>query len=162
MTEKAVICACAGCRQDLFEGDDLVQNPVYKMGELDYIELAHRACIPEWAVNDDWKGEDEDPYTSAADIAYFENFDLDAYYARLDKEHEAILEEEAQQRRNQEEDFLLGAPIVARKIRTRKASHFQRDRVADTYNPSFAARGVRRAERRAGKSQTRELLSAYS
>ena len=52
------ICTCAECGKMMFEGDDLVQNPVYKCGELSYIELAHRACIPAWAVNDDW-GPDE-------------------------------------------------------------------------------------------------------
>lgn len=57
MTTSEEICLCAECRKMLHKGDDIVQNPVYKLGELNYIELAHRKCLPEWAVNDDWKGE---------------------------------------------------------------------------------------------------------
>ena len=52
-TPKKLICSCAACHVNMFEGEDLVQNPVYKCGELSYIELAHRKCIPEWAANDD-------------------------------------------------------------------------------------------------------------
>jgi len=52
MTRKT-ICSCAKCHATMFEGDDLVQNFVYKCGDLQYIELAHRTCLPEWAVNDD-------------------------------------------------------------------------------------------------------------
>src|SRR5688500_6057028 len=43
------ICLCAGCRVMLVEGDELVDRKVWDSdGELDYIELAHRACKPEW------------------------------------------------------------------------------------------------------------------
>ena len=48
MTEEKLICACAVCRQDVLEGQDLVDNFVYKCGELHYIELAHKQCAPEW------------------------------------------------------------------------------------------------------------------
>mgnify|MGYP003134525319 CR=1 FL=1 len=48
MIEEKLICACAVCRQDVLEGQDLVDNFVYKCGELAYIELAHKECAPEW------------------------------------------------------------------------------------------------------------------
>ncbi len=41
-------CLCACCRNMLYEGDDLVDNVVMKCGELHYIELAHKNCMPEW------------------------------------------------------------------------------------------------------------------
>ena len=53
------ICTCPACKVMLIEGDDMVQNPVYKCGDLHYIELAHRKCIPEWSVNDDHVFPDE-------------------------------------------------------------------------------------------------------
>lgn len=46
---------CATCRKPLGTNDPalIVQNPVYDfLGELEYIELAHRVCEPAWAVND--------------------------------------------------------------------------------------------------------------
>lgn len=52
METRNEICLCAACEKMMFEGDDMVQNPVIKCGELSYIELAHRACLPEWAIND--------------------------------------------------------------------------------------------------------------
>jgi len=45
---KEEICLCASCRNMLYEGDDLVDNVVMKCGELHYIELAHKNCMPEW------------------------------------------------------------------------------------------------------------------
>lgn len=52
------VCLCAKCTDMLTNGDDVVQHPVYKWcGELSYIELAHRDCLPEWGRFDDWKGE---------------------------------------------------------------------------------------------------------
>ncbi len=51
------VCTCAACGQMMTEETDMVQNPVYKCGELSYIELAHRTCLPEWSVNDDWQPE---------------------------------------------------------------------------------------------------------
>ncbi len=56
---NAVSCYCPFCNGPIFnrdfDGSALVQNPVYKSGELSYIELAHRPCQPEWAKNDDWR-----------------------------------------------------------------------------------------------------------
>ena len=57
------LCACERCRQPIraneCEAGDVVQNPVFKSGELAYIELAHRDCIPEWAKNDNWNRKDQ-------------------------------------------------------------------------------------------------------
>jgi hypothetical protein len=52
-------CLCTFCRLPLPKGygDDVVQRPYFKMGELDEIALAHRTCAPEWAKWDDWDGE---------------------------------------------------------------------------------------------------------
>jgi hypothetical protein len=53
------VCLCAECREMLYAGDDKVQNPVYKDKgygmELQYIELAHRNCLPEWSKYDNVK-----------------------------------------------------------------------------------------------------------
>lgn len=51
MTEKngVFVCACCVCRKDILEGQDIVDNEVYKCGELHYIELAHKNCAPEMA-----------------------------------------------------------------------------------------------------------------
>ncbi len=38
------LCLCAFCREILYAGDALADNYVYKLGELSYIELAHREC----------------------------------------------------------------------------------------------------------------------
>lgn len=44
-----IICACAICRKWLYEGDDLRQNVVFEFtGDVDYIELAHATCAPDW------------------------------------------------------------------------------------------------------------------
>ena len=48
------LCGCSICGVTLKKSDDLVQNPVYKHGELQCIELAHRSCVPEWDKNDKW------------------------------------------------------------------------------------------------------------
>lgn len=64
METRKEICLCAACNAMMFEGDDMVQHPVIKMGELDYIELAHRACLPEWAEFDNF---DFAPYEEAAE-----------------------------------------------------------------------------------------------
>lgn len=53
--KEDIVCYCAECKDPIFEGQDMVQCPVFKLGELDYIELAHRSCIPEWSKYDDWK-----------------------------------------------------------------------------------------------------------
>lgn len=45
-TNKKSICLCAGCREMLYEGDELVQQCVYKLGRLSYIELGHKNCCP--------------------------------------------------------------------------------------------------------------------
>ena len=42
------ICLCTICREMLFEGDDLVDQKVFKNGELSYISLAHAECAPDW------------------------------------------------------------------------------------------------------------------
>ena len=49
---------CSICRVQLTTGDDKVQNPVHSRGTLDYIELAHRACRPDWARHDAHKWPD--------------------------------------------------------------------------------------------------------
>lgn len=46
------ICLCAICREMLVEGDLLVDQKVFKNGELSYINLAHVECAPEWAEDD--------------------------------------------------------------------------------------------------------------
>ena len=38
------ICLCSVCGADVFIGDDLIENKVYKCGELSYISLTHREC----------------------------------------------------------------------------------------------------------------------
>lgn len=56
MSKPSVVdVRCAECGRALGTNDPalLVQCPVYDFaGELEYIELAHRTCLPEWAVND--------------------------------------------------------------------------------------------------------------
>lgn len=157
MDQKTVICACAGCREDLFKGDDLVQNPVYKMGELDYIELAHRACIPEWAQHDNWE-------PSEADID--EDFCTPADWERFMQEQERLtieaLEEAEAARTDADEEFRLGAPIKARGLRSKIDSRYEVERDHNTaLKNGFYRRRVRRAGRHAGKAQARELLSVY-
>ena len=39
-----LVCACAVCRRDIFEGDKMGDHKVFKCGELSYIELAHHDC----------------------------------------------------------------------------------------------------------------------
>ena len=43
---RTAICTCSHCSKMLYEGDELAQRPVYKMGELDEILLYHAACFP--------------------------------------------------------------------------------------------------------------------
>jgi hypothetical protein len=50
MTDK-LICACAICRKDIFKGQPMVDQFIYKCGELSYISLAHKECAPEWEHN---------------------------------------------------------------------------------------------------------------
>jgi hypothetical protein len=38
------LCLCAFCREMLYASDALADHPVYKCGELAYIELAHAWC----------------------------------------------------------------------------------------------------------------------
>lgn len=71
---RTEICLCAICREMLFEGDELVDQRVYKCGELSYINLAHAECAPEWApeenpVRDELECEDDehDPFNSDAE-----------------------------------------------------------------------------------------------
>ena len=50
---KEVYCYCSACRnpiyEDQFDGELLVDNFIYDFqGDLDYIELAHAKCRPEW------------------------------------------------------------------------------------------------------------------
>ena len=50
---KEAYCYCSACRgaifEDQFDGELLVDNFVYDFqGDLDYIELAHAKCRPEW------------------------------------------------------------------------------------------------------------------
>ena len=52
MLNRKEICLCSICQEMLYEGDKLVDNKVFKSGELSYIELAHEACAPEWAEED--------------------------------------------------------------------------------------------------------------
>lgn len=54
---------CAHCREELpaLPSADVVQHPVEDWdGDLDYIELAHRRCAPEWGVFDNW-GKERSP-----------------------------------------------------------------------------------------------------
>lgn len=48
MTTDKEICYCACCQKMLFQSDidagTVADHPVYKMGELSYIELAHNSC----------------------------------------------------------------------------------------------------------------------
>ena len=48
MTDNKLICACAVCRKDIFKGQPMVDQFIYKCGELSYIELAHKECAPQW------------------------------------------------------------------------------------------------------------------
>lgn len=41
------VTLCAICSSELREGEALAENPVYKLGELNYIELAHVDCAPD-------------------------------------------------------------------------------------------------------------------
>jgi len=74
METRNEICACAACDRPMFEGDDMVQRPVIKCGELSYIELAHRACVPAWAE--------------------FDNFDF-SYYEEIEERESAWREAQA-------------------------------------------------------------------
>ncbi len=40
---------CAVCEEPIRHTRDMVDNYVYKCGELHYIELAHNKCAPGWA-----------------------------------------------------------------------------------------------------------------
>lgn len=42
------LCLCAVCDDWCVQGDALVDHFVFKCGELDEIELAHKACAPQW------------------------------------------------------------------------------------------------------------------
>jgi ribosomal protein S27AE len=44
MTRPAVVCACAVCWKDIFEGAVMADHKRFKCGELSYIELAHIEC----------------------------------------------------------------------------------------------------------------------
>lgn len=39
-----VLCYCPLCDEAIMKGTPMADHHVYKLGELDYIELAHRAC----------------------------------------------------------------------------------------------------------------------
>lgn len=53
------LCSCAICCESLYRGDMLAERLVYKNGELQYIELAHRDCARLSADKDSWGwGED--------------------------------------------------------------------------------------------------------
>ena len=70
---KTKLCACVVCKQMTFEGDDIVQKPFYEIdGSLNYIELAHRSCLPKWSEFDDWGDEEE---MSSADENYYDWLD---------------------------------------------------------------------------------------
>jgi len=48
---------CCACDEPLpaLPSDDVVHRPAFHAdGSLDYIELAHRVCYPEWGVFDGW------------------------------------------------------------------------------------------------------------
>lgn len=69
-TDRTEICLCAVCREMLYEGDELVEQRVMDKidGSLDYINLAHIACAPEWIGNDLEDGDFEvDPFNSDAE-----------------------------------------------------------------------------------------------
>lgn len=67
MTE--VLCYCPLCNKEITKGTPMADHHVYKMGELDYIELAHEACAKqedpeghywEWNASEPEEGEEED------------------------------------------------------------------------------------------------------
>ena len=39
------VCACALCREPRLRTQDIMGHDVYKLGDLQYTELAHRTCV---------------------------------------------------------------------------------------------------------------------
>lgn len=50
--EDEFVCLCAICQKGIMESQlgtgKIVDQKIYKCGELSYIELAHRECAPDW------------------------------------------------------------------------------------------------------------------
>lgn len=39
-----VVCGCSVCGKDILKGEPMADYKVFKFGELDEIDLAHKAC----------------------------------------------------------------------------------------------------------------------
>lgn len=159
---KKEICLCAGCYEMMFEGDDIVQCPIYKMGELDYIELAHRACIPQWAEFDNWEPSEWD-----LDVEY------DAAMKEADENYDwrdSLSFSEWLEEREEDLDTPAPEPRQAVRLKTRHASEvgyaktgrkrlLQRGEMPDTDRMKRVRKAAARGERQAARAQAREILN---
>ena len=139
MLDFNTVAYCTCCGTPVNFAQNPVQAPVYKLGELQYIELAHRTCVPEWAKYDGWEG--DDPYTTAADESYWENQRWLEWCAQQEADYEAAQEPEELEPRQAKSCVPPG--------------HLSELKYgSDHYN----RRAYSRAERHAGKAWTRGIL----
>lgn len=47
------LCLCSVCRAPIVADDWVRSEPIYKLGELDYVQLSHARCDPEASCGDD-------------------------------------------------------------------------------------------------------------
>jgi hypothetical protein len=56
------LCLCSRCRAPIAAGDWARSEPIYKLGELDYVELSHARCAPEASSGDPGQPDPRRPY----------------------------------------------------------------------------------------------------